>query len=59
MIVTLLSALYFSLVFFPAISYQFGPQHNEGNIVENVIKPFRQWQRERDMRWVQQAYQLL
>ena len=41
MIVTLLSALYFSLVFFPAISYQFGPQHNEGNIVENVIKPFR------------------
>lgn len=59
MIVTLVSAIYYSLVFFPAISYQFGPQFKEGNIYEQVIKPAKEWFKRRDMRLMNHANEIL
>ena len=44
---TILAALFFSLVFYPAFSYQAGPQFTTGSIFEEVIEPMRRLSRTR------------
>ena len=42
MMMTIGAALVFSLIFYPAISYQSGPQGKEGNFYQNVVLPVKQ-----------------
>lgn len=56
MMMTIIAALIFSLIFFPAFSYQAGPQYNEGNFVENVIKPAQEMAKQRKERRMREGY---
>lgn len=38
---TLLLAVYFSLIFFPAVSYVIGPQGHNGDIVYWLLNPLK------------------
>lgn len=59
MMVTLLSALYYALVFFPAISYVLGPEGQDGNITERIATPLKHYCRRRDEKLVASANERL
>jgi predicted RND superfamily exporter protein len=39
--ITLISSLYYSLVFFPAISYIIGPEYHKGDLIYWIWKPIK------------------
>lgn len=39
MIVTIISSLFFAMIFFPALCYYVGPEFKEGDIDHNIIEP--------------------
>lgn len=49
MMTTIASALFFSLLFFPALSYRFGPEYKQGDVHHNLILPVRRWLRARKL----------
>ena len=59
MMVTLISALYYALVFFPAISYMLGPEGQEGNVTERIATPLKRYCRRRDEKLVASANERL
>jgi hypothetical protein len=43
MMITIGSSLFFSLIFFPALCYQIGPEFKQGDIKDNFIMPIKNW----------------
>jgi predicted RND superfamily exporter protein len=49
MMTTIASALFFSLLFYPALSYSFGPEFKQGDVIHNIVNPIKEWLRERKL----------
>jgi len=56
MMITIGSSLFFSLIFFPALCYQIGPEFKQGDIKDNFIMPIKNWLAKRRLQRIKKTY---
>ena len=43
MVITLICSVSFSLVFYPALSYELGPEFKQGDLKSLILNPIKKW----------------
>ena len=54
MLITIVSSLFFAMIFFPALSYYVGPEFKEGDINHNIIMPCKKKSAMRKQQFIKQ-----